>query len=339
LGILTTFTAIGQDVHLSHIHASPTFLNPAMNGMIHNGMARVIVNSKSQWNTVTNGYKTGVASADMKVYGNNGNVVGVGLNLMADQAGDLDFTTVKTGMALSVLRSLDYRDQNVISVGAEANFFSTRFDVTKMVGFEEEPLIQIGIPNKSKYFSYSVGLGWFHNPDKHKSFYLGASLSHFNQPDVTFTKGLAQEGVILTDFNAYNLYTKLVFHTGGSFKVARNFKVLPSAIFSDQGPHQEILFGGFLRYANRAAGPNPIAVYAGAWLRGYFEGDVKGSDAAVITLRADVYKTYFALSYDFNISTWKRASRGAGGVELSIIHVLDLDKHSKKIEDVYCPGL
>jgi len=339
LGILSSGAVYSQDVHFSHIHASPTYLNPAMTGMIHDGMARITVNSKSQWNTVTNGYKTGAVAADMKVYGNKGNVVGVGINLMADQAGDLDFTTVKTGLALSVLRSLDYRDVNVISIGAEANYVSTRFDISKMVGFEEEPLIALGIPNQSKYFTYSVGMGWFYNPDKDKSMYIGASLSHFNQPDVTFTKGLAQEGLVDTDFSAFNLYSKIVVHGGGSFKISRNFKLMPSAIFTDQGPHQEILVGSFLRYANRADGPDPMAFYVGAWLRGYLEGDVQGSDAIAVSIRADLRKTFFTLSYDFNVSTWKRASRGAGGAELSIIHILDLDKHSRKIEDVVCPGL
>jgi len=256
-----SFQVFSQDVHFSHIHASPTFLNPAMTGMINNGMGRVIVNSKSQWNTVTNGYKTAAASADMKVYGNRGNVVGMGINLLADQAGDLDFTTVKAGLALSVLRSLDYRDRNVISLGAEVNHVSSRFDVSKMVGFEEEPLIALGISNKTSYFTYSIGLAWVHNFDKNRSFY------------------------------------------------------------------------------NRAAGPNPISMYIGAWLRGYLETDLAGSDAAVVSLRADVNKTFFAVSYDFNISTWKRASRGAGGFELSVIHILDLDKHSRKIQDVHCPGL
>ncbi len=339
LGILGSFSAFCQDVHLSHIHASPTYLNPAMNGMIHDGVGRVIVNSKSQWNTVTNAYKTAIASADMKVYGNKGTVIGLGLNLAADQAGDLDFTTIKTGLALSVIKSLDYRSENIISVGAEANYINTRFDISSMVGFEEEPLIALGLSNTSNYFTFSAGLSWFYNPNKETSFYFGGALSHFNQPDVTFTKGLSQQGIITTDFGATNLFTKFVFHTGGTFRISRNFKLLPSAIFTDQGPHQEILFGTFLRYANRASGPDPIPMYLGAWVRGYLEGDIRGSDAFVFTVRADIKKSIFALSYDFNVSTWKRASRGAGGVELSIIHILDLDKHSRKLEDVYCPGL
>ena len=32
-----------QDIHFSHIHASPTFLNPAYTG-VHNGTIRVIMN-------------------------------------------------------------------------------------------------------------------------------------------------------------------------------------------------------------------------------------------------------------------------------------------------------
>ena len=339
LGLMSTLSVFSQDVHLSHIHASPTYLNPAMNGMIHDGVARVIVNSKSQWNTVTNGYKTALASADMQIYGNKGTIIGVGLNLAADQAGDLDFTTVKTGLALSVIRALDYKSVNVISVGVEANYVNTRFDISKMVGFEEEPLVALGLSDVSNYFTYSTGISWFYNPDRDKSLYFGASLSHFNQPDVTFTKGLDQQGLIVTDFEATNLFTKIVLHAGGSFKMGKNFKLLPSGIFIDQGPHQEILFGSYLRYANRSTGPNATPFYLGAWIRGYVEGDIKGSDAFDFSVRADIQKTKFALSYDFNVSTWKRASRGAGGAELSIIHILDLDKHSRKLEDVYCPGL
>ncbi len=339
MGVLSSFSIFCQDVHLSHIHASPTYLNPAMTGMIHDGVGRVIVNSKSQWNTVTNAYKTAIASADMKVYGNKGTVIGLGLNLAADQAGDLDFTTIKTGLALSVIKALDYRSENVISFGAEGNYISTRFDINSLVGFEEEPLVALGLADVSNYFTYSAGLSWFHNPNKETTVYFGASLAHFNQPDVTFTKGLSQQGIIETNFGATNLFTKLSFQAGASFKISRNFKLLPSAIFTDQGPHQEILFGSFLRYANRASGPDTLPIYLGAWVRGYLEGDVRGSDAFVFTVRADVKKTYFALSYDFNVSTWKRASRGAGGAELSIIHILDLDKHSRKLQGVYCPGL
>ena len=33
--IMLSRTAMGQDVHLSHIHASPTFLNPAMVGLMN----------------------------------------------------------------------------------------------------------------------------------------------------------------------------------------------------------------------------------------------------------------------------------------------------------------
>ena len=310
-----------------------------MTGMIHDGVGRVIVNSKSQWNTVTNAYKTGIASADMKVYGNKGTVIGLGLNLAADQAGDLDFTTIKTGIALSVLKALDYRSENIISVGAEMNHINTRFDINSLVGFEEEPLVALGLSDVSNYFTFSTGFSWFHNPNKETTIYAGASLAHFNQPDVTFTKGLSQQGIIQTNFGATNLFTKLVLHAGASFKISRNFKLLPSAIFTDQGPHQEILFGTFLRYANRASGPDPLPIYIGAWMRGYLEGDIRGSDAFVFTVRTDIKKTYFALSYDFNVSTWKRASRGAGGAELSIIHILDLDKHSRKFQDVHCPGL
>ena len=60
-------TANAQDVHLSHIHASPTFLNPAMVGLMNEDL-RLIGNYRSQWQTFNAGYRTMIASADMKAF-------------------------------------------------------------------------------------------------------------------------------------------------------------------------------------------------------------------------------------------------------------------------------
>ncbi|MEO0778461.1 MAG: type IX secretion system membrane protein PorP/SprF, partial [Bacteroidota bacterium] len=55
LPILCLSLTLGaQDVHFSHIHASPTLLNPSMTGLI-NGDLRLIANTRSQWQSVTRG--------------------------------------------------------------------------------------------------------------------------------------------------------------------------------------------------------------------------------------------------------------------------------------------
>ena len=70
-----------QDIHLSHIHASPTVLNPSLNGLFR-GDTRLIANARTQWTGITNGYKTIVASVDRKLFTmRNSDLVGGGLQL------------------------------------------------------------------------------------------------------------------------------------------------------------------------------------------------------------------------------------------------------------------
>ena len=91
LFLLAVQSLSAQDIHLSHIHASPTILNPSLAGLF-NGDIRSITNYRSQWESFTNGYRTMVTSADMKVarmgvY----DFLGAGLQVYSDKAGDLDF--------------------------------------------------------------------------------------------------------------------------------------------------------------------------------------------------------------------------------------------------------
>ena len=94
----------GQDIHLSHIHASPTFLNPAMTGLF-NGDYRFAANYKQQWRNTTANYRTLALAFDSRITDlRSTGYLAVGVNLFADKAGDLNFTT--TSAALSFAASV-----------------------------------------------------------------------------------------------------------------------------------------------------------------------------------------------------------------------------------------
>ena len=94
-----------QDVHFSHIHASPTIMNPAMTGLV-DGDLRLVLNYRSQWNNFTTGYKTFAASADTKLIKiGKHDFIGAGLQVYKDVAGDLEFTTSYGGLSFSLLKS------------------------------------------------------------------------------------------------------------------------------------------------------------------------------------------------------------------------------------------
>lgn len=331
--LLLSNQSAAQDIHLSHIHASPTLLNPAMTGLF-DGDIRFIANYRSQWNSITNGYRTAIGSVDMDLIGiNQTTSIAGGLLLSTDKAGDLNFKTNNVNINLSAIKQLDGRGRNMIAVGFSNSFISNSVDYSQIVAFDAEPDILDGADDRITYWDFGAGLGWFYAMDRYTSFYVGTSLSHINKPFVSFF--LDEK-----DDNATELYRKLVIHGGADLTLGKRSMLKPNFIFVDQGPHREINIGTFYRYAGKRNGVSrrsASAFYLGAWVRWYLEKDLSGIDAIVLSTRMDLNKYILSLSYDINISSWSEASYGRGGPEISFIKILDLHRERRKRHRVMCP--
>ena len=330
--LLFTLCANAQDVHFSHIHASPTTMNPAMTGLF-DGDLRMIGNYRSQWNNFTNGYKTVAGSLDTKLLPiNRHDFIGAGLQLYQDVAGDLDFKTNYAALSFSLLKALDGRGTNFISFGLQGSFMTNSVDYTKIIAFDDEPLIQNGAPDVINYWDVSAGVGWFYAFNRHNSMYLGTSLLHINEPRVSFFEtGFGETDVLR--------YRTLILHGGADIALGRKATLKPNFVFKDQGPHQEILVGTFWKYKNlRGRLKKPASLYFGAWVRWYLEADLAGKDAFIVAIRFDINKTFITFSFDANISNLNQVSAGNGGPELSIIKIFDFGKNGRRSSKVQCPA-
>jgi len=321
-----------QDIHLSHVHASPVLLNPGMTGLF-NGDLRFIANAKSQWNSVTKGYKTGIAGVDMRIYelGRNDIIAG-GLQVYSDKAGDLDFATRSVNGTVAVLKSLGRRGNSFLSFGLSTALVTNSVDYSKIVAFDPEPSIQDGASPKNSYLDLSGGLAYFYTFDRDNSFHLGAAAFHVNRADVSiFKDDVLDEGI--------SLYRKYVLHGGGDFRLKGKTFVKPSFLYSHQGPHREILAGTFLKYRTLKYDSNGkrTSLYLGAWLRWYADGQSKGTDAIIAAVRFDHKGTFITFSFDINISTLTEVSYGKGGPELSVIKILEYKRTNRRAVKVQCP--
>lgn len=327
LGVLNTYA---QDIHLSHIHAAPTVLNPSLNGLF-TGDVRLIANGRTQWNSVTNGYKTVVASLDRKMFVmRNTDLVGAGLQIYTDVAGDLNFRTTGVSLAGSVLKSLDGRGSNYVAFGLQNSFVMQSVDYTKIVANDDEPIVLSGANDKVQYWDVNAGLSWFYTIDRDNSFFVGGSMFHINQPRVAFFS----QG----DGNGEKLYRKWVLHGGADLRLGRRSYLKPTFMLKDQGPHREFTIGSFWKYktlkSHRAK--SPAAVHFGAWVRWHASTDVTGTDAVVAAIRADYDQTYFTFTFDINISTLTKASNGRGGPEISVVHIIE-NRRQRRPTKVRCP--
>ena len=331
--LLVALCTNAQDIHFSHIHASPTAMNPAMTGLFE-GDLRLIGNYRSQWNNFTNGYKTVAGSVDTKLFPlSRTDFIGAGLQLYKDVAGDLDFTTTYGALSLSVLKALDARGTNFISFGMQGALMSNSVDYSKIVAFDNEPLILGGAPDRIRYADFSAGLGWFYAINRYNSIYLGGAISHLNEPKVSFFQDPQNNSEILK-------YRSWTIHGGADIYLSEHVSLKPNFVFKDQGPHREILIGTFLKYKKLRSRQfrSPASLYFGGWLRWYAEKDIRGKDAFVFAIRLDYKQVYMTLSFDANISSLRRVSAGNGGPELSIIKIFDFGRDYRRSSQIQCPA-
>ncbi len=342
--LLLTFLWLGnlsaQDIHFAHIHASPLVLNPAMTGLINNGNVRLIANARTQWHSVTNGYKTVAGSIDGKVFDLTGrNYIGGGLQLIGDRAGDLGFSKNAIEFSVSGLKALDRKGHHYVTVGLRgANHFYS-VDYSKMVGFDNEPLVDAGAPDRFSFFDVSAGVAWYYHYNRFNTVYLGGAVFHLGEPNTSFFNRTDSDLANAEAYGYEKLYRKVVVHGGGNFKLSGIVTVLPSFIFMDQGPHREINMGSFVKFLkDRNTRHSETAFYLGGWFRYHLDKGIAGTDAVIAAVRADIRNTYITFSFDFNLSTLSVASYGAGGPELSVIQILTVPKDRRKSERVKCPA-
>ena len=330
--IALTFFTSAQDIHYSHIHASPTLLNPAMTGLF-NGDLRFTGITRSQWQTVTKGYKTIAGSMDLKIIEmGQGDALGGGIQLQTDRAGDLDFRTNSTSLSFAYLKTLD-KGNSFVSFGLQSAYVTNSVDYSKVIAFDNEPAIQSGANDKINYWDLSAGLAYFQNINKDYAFSIGAAVFHLNKPNVSFFEES------LNDSDLY-LFRKLVFHGTGDMKLSRKSVLKPSFLYVDQGPHKEITIGSFWKYraAKDARQSNPTSIYFGSWVRWHAEKAILGTDAIIGAVRIDIRNTYMTFTFDINISSLSKVSFGSGGPEFSIVQIVDWRKENRRPKKIECPA-
>ncbi len=318
-----------QDVHFSHIHSSPTLLNPAMTGLF-NGKIRMSGNYKSQWNNFTEGYSTAAAAFDVRAVEFKNNIIGAGISMYSDKAGDLDFSTNTVSMNASFIQLLG--KDTWASVGFKNSFIQSRVDFTKAKTFEAEPVFFSNI----SYWDLSTGLAIMHKYKNGNLIYGGASLFHVNGANVSFLSKPLKGGPDQPNIETQD--KKVVLHGGADIKVNRNLTLKPTFILMDQGPHREIMIGSFVKYEsnqNSMLSEKNASISFGAWMRWYSEINLAGADALITSVRMDMNGMFVTLSYDANISSLRVASQGQGGVELSVVKVISHKTIQKR--KISCP--
>jgi len=309
--LLIAINAFSQDIHFTQFYNVPTYHNPALTG-VYGGDIRMTGNYRNQWSSVPVPYSTFQGSFEQKISIKQleNNVLGAGIILYHDQAGDSELS--RTNIALSSAYVHQLSKKHFLSVGIQFGVGQRRLQTDKLT-FDAQFNGDIFDPNLSTNENFSnqniifvdinTGVNWhFQIPEKRISVDAGFSLAHLNRPRQSFFK------------DNIRLSRRFVFFADATASLTDIWELQPSVLLQRQGTYQEVVYGTNIKYHLNKTTGNERGVYAGMWHR--------MGDALAFSVGIDYLNLRVGLSYDVNISPFQTATNRAGGPEISVIYTI-----------------
>ena len=337
-----TIAAHSQDIHFSQYYASPLTLNPSLTGLI-NGDFRVAANVRGQWFSVPNTggiapYTTYQVSYDHSLFRKKLKTSGFGAGLMvyADEAGNGSLTSQAIMGSLAYHLALDRFGRHRLSVGLQAGVVFKRIFQYDLL-FEEQfdaglnafnPFLDNGegtnFNGNIMYPDFNAGMTFTSIPSKKFAYYVGFALNHIAEPNETFLN------------NQFNkLGRRYIAHAGASWRTGKYFKVLPTVLYMLQTQSQQINIGSAFEYEFG----DKIYGFVGGFTRMVGTADNKiDNDAIIATVGMEMFNTRLGLSYDFNTSKLRGATKSVGAVEISIVYIHNKEEPGDIDYSKFCPN-
>lgn len=330
LVLLCSLSTLAQDLHFSQFFEAPLLRNPSLAG-IFTGDYRIQGVYRDQWNSFTNGYRTGSFNAEYKMpVGNANDFITTGVQMLYDKAGTVGLTTTQVLPALNYHKSLSDEKTEYLSLGFMGGMVRKSIDLTKMTtnnqynGGSYDPSMGTGetftTPNFNTWdasvgMSYNTALG----VDGVNTLFVGAAYHHLNKPKNSFYRNAKIE-----------LNPKYVFSAGLKLHVDDYSSFTIHGDHSKQGSVTETIAGALYSYKlGDYVDEASCTLHLGAFLR--------WKDAFIPVVKIDMKAVSVALSYDANVSQLKTVSQGRGGFELSLSFTGFLDRNNAARDAVMCP--
>jgi type IX secretion system PorP/SprF family membrane protein len=332
--LMFLLTAVhAQDPSFSQFFASPLSLNPALTGKF-SGSLRVAGNYRNQWPTVNKAYITSTVSVDMPILQSSlaeGDRWGFGVMAMTDKTADGILNSNFFAVSTAYHKTIDESGLHQISVGFQGTYANKTLDGPRLHFLDGLQLDGTWLPSSSEpvnlqvvtsnYFDMNAGMLYNGSLNGTNSVYFGVSLYHLNQPKESF---LGVENITVP--------TRLTIHGGGFFPSSGgNTTWYLSGLYNKQTTASEFVFGGALEMSASTDENKPVNVYVGAWAR---TNNV--SDAIIPYIGLDYGNFNLGMTYDVNVSAFKVATVGRGGVEISLIYTVKTTD-GRSVSAVQCP--
>jgi type IX secretion system PorP/SprF family membrane protein len=310
-----------QDIHFSQFYNANQAINPASAGAQKKWEGAL--NHRKQWASVSVPFTSFMASFSAQLSeparGKKGHWA-AGAYAFSDLGGDgsLRTTSLAAGLAYHIRISRYER----IGFGLQPAFVSRSLDFSKFQwgsqysGMAYDPTMPVGeyISNDvTRYLDLGTGLNYSLNNTRgyikvtgnhFKQINAGLAFQHLNRPHYSFMSSQDR------------LYVKMILHGNALWSIeSTQLALQPAFSFSKQGPHNETVVGGNIRY-EIIRDSKYTGILSGTGL--YLGMMYRVKDAAIFNLMLEFANYQFGVSYDVNASRLSTASNGRGGIEFSL---------------------
>lgn len=298
-----------QDIHFTQFWAAPVYVNPAMCGASQNEY-RLSLLHRNQWSSVSVPYITFMAAFETnKQLAASKILLGYGLKIDSDKAGDAGFGSKQLHVPLSLSLPLRNDSSWFFSVGASFGMIQSGLDFSKLTfdnqynGLYFDPSIPPPLLNYEQIFysDISTGINLSYQSERIK-FLMGTAIHHVNKPGASILKN-----------TLIKRKPRLANYIISTININTTYSIQPAFMWQLQGQAQEKVFGSNLILNTKQRFVEEL--YAGIWGR--------WCDAMLLTIGGATADFEAGINYDFNLSNLKVASKSRGGVELFIVYKIN----------------
>jgi type IX secretion system PorP/SprF family membrane protein len=300
-----------QDIHFSQYYRTPLLLNPANTGGNDKDI-RLMAIGRNQWQTIPVPYNSFGLSGDINIpFKMNRDKVGIGLQLIGDQAGDANYKTMQGSLSTAYHLSTAGMNFFILSIGGAVNFYQRSYDPYKLT-FDNQfngDYFDPAIPINEQFDRLS--LSFF-------DFGLG-SMQHIAPKEQNF-QIVSQNTLLQKKYN---------FYANGEFIIYKNvIGFIPLLFYQYQDKKDELVFGPGISFNLAPQSEEKNKVKLGC--------NFRLGDAIIPWIQWDYDNLTVQGSYDANTSPLRIATNSYGGMELSIGYLIGFRKERERQQD-FCP--
>ena len=318
-------TLHGQDLHFTQAFEHPMFLNPSLTSC---GKCSHLAGLfyRNQWTNLNMPVKSYSAFYEAKIQPKFmiRDHFAVGGYIFSEASGDGPLKTNGFIMNAALKKYLGWgRDTLFVSLGfgvgagqRSINFDNLKFS-SQWNGLNINPVLPSDLSNynnQANFLDINGGMSIYYSPYKNSySFDAGISLSHINQPDISFAKANDKSDLLPSKINIHARLNKYFSET---------VKVMAGGLFSTQGAHDEFLLGFNLTHCLTpdktsmlkldSGVESSVGLVYGIWLR---LGPVRDISP---TIGLNAFGLSMLMSYDIPFFNSEHVTNYNGSFEISI---------------------